>query len=216
MRPISVLRHTWLCLLTGVLAALLAACGDDGNPPQGDASPPQIDASLIEIDCSWFAGPNCWKDSVAAAYTCVAPDATGTFDAARETCTYADGTTVRFAEPVPGSLENYDWRFDIGPASGGSACMSFAEQEDASGSEVELVTSLGTFREVTTLSDTDGTLRIECPDGVRYQIGVIAALQCELSTLPGNVAVLSTGTVRFNFLGRSSTEGNLISCSDNL
>ncbi|WP_428263622.1 hypothetical protein [Haliangium sp.] len=178
----------------------MAACGDDGGP--------------IPIDCSWFEGDNCWKDSVAAAYACVDPNAEGTFHASRGECMYADGTTVTFAQPVPSTgFEDYEWSFSIGPADG-EACMSFEDSDALGGSELVLETSEGRFRETANLTATGGTLRFDCPDGTSYQIGVIAALECDLSTVPGHVAVSSGGTVSFNFLGRASTDGDLFSCSD--
>jgi hypothetical protein len=147
-------------------AALLcaAACDSVAPPPAtspvdaGDASPaPHV------LDCAWASGPNCWKAALAPAMSCLPPPSeVGSMSADGTTCTYATGTTVTFAPPLmvgPGATLS---RFTV--TTGGSTCLTFAEDDAGTGSGV--TTQGGTVS--LTENVAAQSLTVTCPDGSEY------------------------------------------------
>ena len=155
------------------------------------------------IDCDWFAGPNCWKESVAAAQQCTTGGERPALSADRKTCTYLDGTEVRLAEPLPevGGLSEYDWDFEI--VKDGTTCAAFQESEGSSSSTITLTTSLGVFRERVGGSK----LEIDCPMGGSFEISVFDVFECDFSQLPGT----ATTPTSFSLLGSSEP---LFACAE--
>ena len=154
-----------------------------------------------KIGCDWFSGPNCWKESVAAAYQCTTDGERPVLSADRKTCTYTDGTEVRFTAALPdaGGLADYQWEFEI--VKGGTACASYRELGSDGDGGFVLTTSLGEFRE-----EVSGTnLVIDCPTGGSVQINAFDAFECDFSQLPGH----SAGLTSFTLLG---AQGALFSC----
>jgi len=127
--------------------------------------------------CEWFAGDNCWKKSVVAAYACV-PKNQGTFNAARTVCTLEDGATVTFAKPVP-ATPVIDTDFTI--AKDGKTCVHFAV---TSGKVTILETSLGTYR-MQNDSPWPGLASTFCPDGSAVTLQPASLQDCDYKLQPG-------------------------------
>jgi hypothetical protein len=148
------------------------------------------------IGCDWFSGANCWKESVAAANTCLSEQESGVFNGDRTQCTYPDGSVITFATPVPSmsTMGDYVWDFSIDK--GGSTCASFRELGSDGDGGFELVSSLGTFTE-----KIEGTtLRISCPTGGEYKISAFDALECGFGDLPGQSWSVSS-SVSYSLIG---------------
>lgn len=192
----------WFGLL--VICVGLVGCPGNGETDDDD------DDDLPAIDCEWFAGDNCWKDTVTAAAACAAPEGeTGVFDAAFEVCTFTDGTEVHFAEPPPvegspneGDTQSYFWDFEI--AAGGSTCMSMVESDLS----WEFETSIGTF-----LYEFESlTTHITCPDGEQGSISGFAMLECEFGDLP-QFAWTHASSVSFDLGGGADGSVRLFTCA---
>jgi hypothetical protein len=146
-------------------AALLSAlaCDSAPSPPTspvdaGDASrAPQV------LDCAWASGPNCWKAVLAPAMSCLPPASdVGTISADGTTCTYATGTTVTFAPPLMVGQGAKLARFTV--TTGGSPCLTFAENDAGTGGSV--TTQGGTVS--VTENVAAQSLTVTCADGSEY------------------------------------------------
>jgi hypothetical protein len=163
-----------------LLALSLPACGD--KEPGDDTG----ELAGEPIDCSWFEGENCWKEQVASAAACAAPEGFGTFNADYTICSYADGTEVHFDSPAPAAgsptedeFFDYLWSFEI--FVGGTSCTSYTTGE----ATWSLETPDGVFTALT----QSGTTQYTCPAGDQYTIGAMAAFtDCDWGSLPSYVA----------------------------
>jgi hypothetical protein len=151
--------------------AAFMACGGAVVSESSDADagaiappPPPFDASgeAGVLDCSWMDGPNCWNALLPMLSSCVnTTQRFGTFSADRMTCTYDDGTTIKFDAPVPKqpSVDKADlWNLTI--EKGGRTCLRL--EEPAFGA-MWLTTSAGLFT-----ATADPTAEVTCPDGTYF------------------------------------------------
>lgn len=162
-----------------------------------------------KLDCAWLAGENCYKRAVRAVSECApGSEATGTFDASRTTCTYTDGTTVTFEEPVPDDPvdDDYRWRFDVEGPDG--ACARFEETN----SGFELTAPSGTVRAVGSFS----SFKMHCADGTTYSSGdPFSLFECEQDSavFPGTTSLGGAGGfVSFGLMAPDGVDGTLVRC----
>jgi hypothetical protein len=186
------------------LSLALVACDGSAEPGDTDA-----DAEPT-LTCEVLADPDfCWLTSVEEAYACVDPSLDGVFDEARSTCTYPDGVTVAFAEPVPEDLfgeENYSFAFDI-IGSEGSECASFGETETG----FSLTSTGGTFN-----SGVAGLfgLALECPSGDTYETNDgFSLFECDGAVFPGFMYSGGLGSVSLSLIGSPEGTFGLINCA---
>jgi hypothetical protein len=140
-------------MVMSILASALVATACNGSGSQRDGSTP--------VTCAWATGSSCWKDVAAAAVACTDPTATGTFDVAQNTCTYADGTLVHI-DPAA-LVTSLGATMDVTVvASTAARCAHFV----ASGKTRSLTTRLGTFTADFGASPAEYT----CPDGTRFHV----------------------------------------------
>lgn len=127
-------------------------------------------ANVATLDCAYLASAdNCWKQSVAAAATCVPPaSSVGSLSADKKTCAYADGTVVAFDAAFDPTAKSRSFTI----TSGGKQCLRFSSQE---GAGMTLTTSLGTFQE--TIS-ANAALTLTCPDGSAHTGAGLSLLSC--------------------------------------
>jgi len=186
------------------LMLALTACGDssDTDTDSEDAEP--------TLTCDVLAADDfCWLTSVEEAYACVDTDLDGVFDETRSTCTYSDGVTVTFAEPVPEDVfadDGYEFEFDILDVDGGS-CASFAE----SGTGATLTTASGTF----TLGQSGIMgLALECPSGDAYETdNALSLFECDGALFPGFMYSGGAGSLSWSLTGSPEGTFGLINCS---
>lgn len=159
-----------------------------------------------EVGCDFFENDNCWKRGVAEANACVDTTADGTLSGDRLICTYPDGTTINFEDPVPMDFsdDSYLWRFEI--VTNGSSCATFREASDGG---VSLTTARGEFVE-----EIDGfTVRMTCPSGDTFKIDGFDALECGFDVLPGYSTSVGSFGASFTLLGTDANE-QLFSCDE--
>jgi hypothetical protein len=138
-------------------------------------------------------GDNCWKATLAAAESCLPPASeTGTVGA-DGTCSYASGTVVTFQPPQ--GLGPYTSFTSFELKTGGSTCLSFANNDAGTGSSV--TTQAGT---VSVTGNPDGSARLVCPDGSVYTSQPLDA--ATWPPCPGDFPELSEG-----FAGKGSPDG---------
>jgi hypothetical protein len=176
----------------------------------GDKEPGEDTDTLAgeEISCDWFAGDNCWKEQVASAASCAAPDGSGTFNADFTVCSYGDGTEIHFDTPAPAvgsptedEFFDYAWNFEI--LIGGSTCLSFTTDDTTWSVE----TPEGTFSSYT----HSGTTQYSCPSGEQYTIGAMSLFtDCDWDTLPGTIS-MSGGSLALGLTG-GADDLTLFSC----
>jgi hypothetical protein len=176
-----------------LIAAAAGGCGGDAD----DAPTP--------IDCAWLAGDNCWRASAAAATACTDAAATGTLDGTTTTCSYADGTAVRFATSLGASLQDpTSWDFTV-VSSTATACARYVQSGPASAT---LTTRLGSL----SMSRAGDPMVLTCPDGSRFGMAWDVAATCPdlagwtMTHFPG------TGTTEFVLLGAPPGDGVLWRC----
>jgi hypothetical protein len=146
------MRRSVRALAAGLVCA---ACG---GKTASSGKPAQV------LDCTWLTGPNCWQAILPSVDSCVAASsATGTFSPDRTTCTYADGTVVSFASPVPMDPSSYLFDFTVSHA--GATCLTV---EQPSGLQMSLTSAGGTISYFETTSTT-GDYGVTCPDGTRFE-----------------------------------------------
>jgi hypothetical protein len=156
-------------------AALLCAVGCDSTPSvaalpddAGDAAVSTEAGAKSEagsglLDCAWASGPNCWKAALTPALSCLPPSSDlGTMSADGTRCTYATGTTVTFAPPLMIGPNATLSQFSV--TTGGSPCLTFAENDAGTGSSV--TTQAGTVS--LTGNVAAQSLTVTCPDGSTY------------------------------------------------
>jgi hypothetical protein len=156
-------------------AAILCAVGCDSTPPvaplpedAGDAAvsmeagaKPEAGSGLL--DCAWASGSNCWKAALTPALSCLPPSSDlGTMSADGTTCTYGTGTTVTFAPPL--MLGPTATLSQFGVTTGGSPCLTYAENDAGTGSSV--TTQAGTVS--LTENVAAQSLTVTCADGSTY------------------------------------------------
>ncbi len=167
---------------------LMVGCGDN----HGD-----------RIDCSWFAHPNCWRDTVAAAASCRSTDvAPGVLNGA--TCTFTDGVGVTFATApdLGAGLTNYPWDFVI--ERDATSCASVVDTDQT----LTVTTTLGAFQQ-----EVSGyTLRLNCPNGDVFEMGAMDAFSCDFATLPGYAYAWSATFLSFSLIGNPNFDGQLFTC----
>jgi hypothetical protein len=181
--------------LAPLAALVLAACSSSGS-------------SAVTLDCAYLASAdNCWKQSVAAAATCVpSASAVGTLSADKKTCTYADGTVVTFDPAFDPTAKSGSFTI----TSGGKQCLHFQGQE---GAGLTLTTSLGTFQEAVT---GVGGVTLTCPDGSAHAGDGFSLLSCpsdggSFGGLPGTQTNSSTSPT-FSLLNGPTGTLLLFSC----
>jgi hypothetical protein len=116
------------------------------------------------LDCGWVTSEqNCWLSLLEEVSTCAVPASSfGTFDAARTTCTYAEGWQVEFDQPFPPT----DNTLRLAVSQGGTPCLRFS-RSGGSISDFGLELADGAGRAVSaTLAD--GTYTLTCRDGGRH------------------------------------------------
>lgn len=185
-------------LLMGLSALLLtigsAGCSDDD------------DSGGTTVGCDWFAGDNCFKQSVEAAAQCGhEPSEHGTLSVDGLSCTFADGTEITFGRTVfEAGEDDYLWDFEI--TRNGVFCMSFTEPEEGF---TELVTSLGTAN----IAREGMSLQLTCPDGSSYTVPNAMDLMSCLEDLPGHTVGHSSSYVSLSLMGGGSVDQHLFTCS---
>jgi hypothetical protein len=162
------------------------------------------------LTCDVVSDPNfCWLTSVEEAYACVDAELDGVFDATRSTCTYPDGVTVAFDEPVPEDLfgdETYYFSFRI-LASDSTECAEFVD----TATSTSLTTAAGTF--TSTPAGLFG-LELECPAGDVYQTNDgFSLMDCDGAVLPGYMYSGGVGSVSFSLMGSPEGTFGLINCA---
>jgi hypothetical protein len=190
-------------LLGAALGALALGCGggdDDGAGALAGAP----------LDCAWLASDNCWKTTVAAAASCVPDRSTsGTLSADGKTCTYASGTSVDFAKPLPVPLVFDDepaWDFTVTTA--GEQCLTYDAEPN---SDLTLDVRGMTFSE----RSQGLSLQVTCPDGSQYAAAnAFDLFNCEdlFTDAPGNEDSHSDTSVNFGLLNGTSTPLQVFDC----
>lgn len=163
------------------LSLLAAACGADDDGA---------------LDCAWAANEdNCWRQTARAAASCL-PDATavGLFSADLTMCSFADGATVRFHEPLGGMPVSVQVPLSFTMERGGADCIAYTED----GATTTLTTSHGTVRLQQTGRDTE----ITCPDG-EVVSGPLENLDCDG---PGWTKLSSMFSLEFRLSGVSDDD----------
>lgn len=206
------------------IVTLGAACGDDAS--EVDAGP-GVDAALgvdagagvdasgvAPFECATLSDPaQCWNRLVAELHACT-PSGVGTLNAERTECTYADGTTVRFAGAVP-TTGDYRPTFTVLDGAG-VECGSFSSGGLALG-----VVSVGAGS--ASLQQEPGPrLRLSCRDGDVESVAFDApfdeisgcAGEVEPLVPPGYNALFGEGFVRIQIIadGDSGPEP-LVDCA---
>ena len=165
----------------------LFACSSDDSSDDDD---PQAEADG-PLDCALIEGPNCYNQMIVG-LGCVPPGTErGVLSADRASCTYTDGTTVRFLAPAPSTTDDITWHFAL--EKNGERCFEYESTEGvaryASGSQtVRLEASA--FRGIS----------LTCPDGTLYRNpDAFSVFDC--STVFGSSYRATTDEVSFSFLG---------------
>jgi len=193
-------RRPYRYLAAVAFAATAIGCGDKGDDDDGGG-----DAN--EMDCAWIEGDdNCWATVAASTVGCVHADgALGTFDADRSTCTYEDGASVEFVEPLPAELDaglGDDLDVVLWDSAGGE-CASFTQTADS----FHLTGPAGTV-----VADyLQASAVYTCPDGSQWTMSSHDLLECELSRLPGYGMNSSSSDITVTL---TTTETALFSCED--
>jgi hypothetical protein len=181
-------------LAIALLAGLLAT-GCDNAPPGP------------EVGIDWFAGDSCWKASLDEAAACAIDSSLdGTLGADGRSCTFPDGSVVRFGDPVDlADMEGNDVDLEI--VRDGVSCMSFVNRDNQG---FHLTTASGTFSETGQM-----TLVVTCPDGTQVHASSLELLQSgeAFSALPGSSH--SWTSTSFTWSLMNGRDGNvlLFSCS---
>jgi len=162
MAPANLATMNRRALPSLLLLLAAGACTDGGYRGDAMISPDAGTDELPTFDWCSTGPDNCWKASLAALEACTpGRDDFGTLDADGVSCTYADGSTTRFAS----SVIPYDPNdVDATLQQDGAFCARVVR--DGLGLQVE--TSLG----VLTL-EVDAAARraeVSCPDGRRYRL----------------------------------------------
>jgi hypothetical protein len=211
-----------------------ATGGDGGDGTSGSATSgsgtsssgsggPQGEA----VDCSWFAQPdNCWAQTVAKATACAPPgiitddpnipNNVGVFASDRLSCTYDEGVTVTFAEPVPNPdspemlpFADYVWDFVVNDPSG-APCVSRSENEEP----FTIHLAEGDFSMGLVGPPEAFEYQISCPDGSQYHIPYATLSECWTGFDNGPAAgFFSAGNfVTYSLYGGGFEEQGLFLC----
>ena len=164
------------------------------------------------IDCSWFEGPNCWRDFRESVAACV-PLITGVAQIAdlsedRQSCEYFDGTTVLFSEPLPASGdEEVLWDFEV--QRDGETCLKHQDlRKQGKHGGFEATTEAGTF----VMENTGSSLELTCPDGQEYSLAGSHIADCDHELLPTATISQSDGWYYYAYNGDPVTDGQVLNC----
>lgn len=166
----------------------LAACAGTPNKDAGDSDSDAISAELIT--CEVLEDPGfCWTSAVEEVYGCfaTADNESGVMSADGGTCTFDDGTSIRFDNPPPEFGSDDTWAFTVLDPTGGE-CAKYVETATDTEAGYSLTVDSGVYDAVASLTYT-----INCADGTVYETGDILSLfECDFTKVPG---FASTGTV---------------------
>jgi hypothetical protein len=125
------------------------------------------------------------------------------------TCSYVDGTSIAFSNPLSGvEDDNYVWDFSV--TRQGQDCLTFKELGATGDDGFLLRTASGEVREEAVGLDAV----VSCPSGERVRVDFMTAFSC-LDKLPGIAWSDSTTnglSASVSLLGGASNE-QLFSCS---
>lgn len=179
----------------------LAACGDGDGP-----------ASDEHLTCDRLDDPTfCWPTLARSFADCFPEDAdvvSAVFEADRQTCTFSDGTTVVFAEPLPYSAYDPELpRIAFEIFKDGSRCGHF---EDFLDNRAEF--SAGDQEVSARLYDSDD-FEVLCPDGESFVANFDDLFECPVKgiPLPSPGLEFDTDFVRFE-IPSVNTRGNIFRC----
>lgn len=184
-----------------MLGWALAVAGCSGGDDSKDGG--------AQVSCDWFVQDNCWKTAVAEANACVDGTLTGNVSSDTRTCSYADGTSIAFSNPLSGvANDNYVWDFSV--TRQGQNCVTFKELGATGDDGFLLRTASGEVREESVGLD----VVFSCPSGERVRVDFMTAFSC-LDKLPG-IAWSSSASngvsASLSLLGGASND-QLFSCS---
>jgi len=186
---------------------LVVACGG-GSEGDGADDPTQASTEVETdgpLDCEWLAEPdNCWATTHDAAIdACEPPEEEGMLSADHSLCTFSDGTTITFDEPLNLEGDSGPDDIDLTITSGTSTCR-FVSNVDAVALTVDDQTAANTY---------DGfTSYMECPDGSVYgPADAFDLLECDWNNLPGSIYSWTSTSITFGLLGE---EALTFSCAE--
>jgi hypothetical protein len=174
----GLLRRIPLFVLASVAIVTTGGCGTSsagsGASATGDDASGEGGASGV-LDCSWAAGENCWKSTIAAA-SCLPPSGQqGTLSADEKTCSYASGIVIAFDAPLVVGTKAILPSFTLN--SGGAQCMRLEQMPDG----ITVTTAAGTVS--VSIDTSTSTLSVTCPGGATYA-GAVATLSACMEAVP--------------------------------
>jgi len=209
VRVIEFAVMKWLVLVAG--ACLVFGCSSSGDDDDDDAFEGE------PLECAWFTEQNCWISTFAGAPSCVPPSSeTGVLSADGRSCTYTNGSSVVFRQPlVFPNLDDADedndfiesWNFTV-KASDGSDCIRYEESD--SGKQVVV-----RGQAYTELYRGFG-MQVTCPDGKKYATpNAFDLLECDdyFSNAPSSAYAYSGSSISFSFGGLGSASVEAFSCA---
>jgi hypothetical protein len=160
------------------------------------------------LTCEVLSDPsNCWAEGALALAECLPPDAEGTLEPDRASCTFDDGSVVVFDSPLPMS----DWdleEFAFTVARDGATCARFV---DTFQNRMELTAAGGT---VVAELHAGRAFHLHCPGGPTYEASFDSLFTCaaEGAPLPTDGFLVDPDLVEF-MISSITTPGLIFRCA---
>jgi len=160
-----------------------------------------------DLTCEYLADPdNCWARAAAATAACLPPATeTAVLASDRSSCSFADGTLIRFDDALPNRAEDLE-RLGFTIETGGSTCARFVDTF-----ENRMEIEAGDYSAVSELHP-GGNFELSCGNGKSYEADFGLLFECAPGTAPTDGFLVSADLVTF-MISAVTTPGDLFRCA---